>query len=192
MGVCICACLDLIWKNSVEESLTQTKSKVWRLRGKTKEYVETNANGVLEMVNDAQAHSYPNAHQDTSKLSKEQRIRLQKNELEQAWCFQEGLLPVKSTGAAFACCFLNLILPGSGTILSVCFVTEEKAVAVAPAADTPAAEEPVAQGFGDDEEQQEGEKKEEAKKEEPKLPPVVSLETKRPWSRASALAAGIG
>ena len=53
MGVCICACLDLIWKNSVEESLTSTKGKVWRLRGKTKEYVETNADGVLEMVNDA-------------------------------------------------------------------------------------------------------------------------------------------
>ena len=53
MGVCICSCLDVIWKNSVEESLTNTKGKVWRLRGKTKEYVVTNADGVLEMVNDA-------------------------------------------------------------------------------------------------------------------------------------------
>ena len=192
MGVCICACLDLIWKNGVEESLTNTKGKVWRLRGKTKEYVETNADGVLEMVNDAQAHSYPNAHQDTSKLSKEQRIRLQKNELEQAWCFQEGLLPVKSLYAAFGCCFLNLIIPGCGTLASICFVSEEKAVAVAPAADAPAAAEPVAEGFGDDEEQKDGEKNEDAKAAPPKLPPVVSLDTKRPWSRASALAAGIG
>jgi hypothetical protein len=53
MGICICACLDLIWKNSVEEKLTNTKSKIWRLRGKTKDYVVTNANGVLEMVNEA-------------------------------------------------------------------------------------------------------------------------------------------
>lgn len=101
-------------------------------------------------------------------------------------------MPVKGLYAAFGCCFLNLIIPGCGTLVSVCFVSEERAVAAAPAAGAPAAEEAEAQGFGDDEEQKDGEKKEEAKKEQQKLPPVVSLETKRPWSRASALAAGIG
>lgn len=102
-------------------------------------------------------------------------------------------MPVKNIYTAFALCFLNLILPGWGTIFSVCFVLEEKAVVAAPTDDAPAAEEPVAQGFGDDEEQQEdAEKKDDAKPEQPKLPPVVSLETKRPWSRASAIAAGIG
>ena len=123
-------------------------------------------------------------------MSKEQRIRLQKNELEQAWCFEEGLLPVKGLYAAFGCCFLNLIIPGAGTILSVCFVREERAVA-ASTADAPAAAAPVADGFGDDEEKQEDEKKEE-EAEKPKLPPVVTLGAKRPWSRASALGAGLG
>ena len=123
-------------------------------------------------------------------MSKEQRIRLQQNELEQAWCFEEGLLPVKGVYAAFGCCFFNLIIPGSGTILSVCFVRGERAVADSAAGAAPAAAEPVADGFGDDEEKDD--EKKEDKPEAPKLPPVVTLGAKRPWSRASALAAGLG
>lgn len=101
-------------------------------------------------------------------------------------------MPVKSVYAAFACCFFNLIIPGSGTILSVCFVREERAVAAAAADAAPAAAEPVADGFGDDEEKADDDEKKEDKPEAPKLPPVVTLGAKRPWSRASALAAGLG
>ena len=56
------------------------------------------------------------------KRPKEARIREIQNEMEEPWCCVNGLAPVKGVCAAVLLCFLNIILPGFGTIVSGCMV----------------------------------------------------------------------
>lgn len=127
MGACICSMINLIWKNQIEERIDSIKAKIWRLRGKNKEYVHTNAPGIIEMVNEVQNASYPNAHINNKNKTKIQKVHDAELEIENAWCCTEGLLPVRSTGVAMLLCILNILIPGFGTLLSTCFArTSEK------------------------------------------------------------------
>jgi hypothetical protein len=89
-------------------------------------------------------------------------------------------------------CFLNIILPGFGTIFSGCMLKssepESDSVKVAP--------EEEADDF-DEEDEETKKKKEEEKKaaelaEKNKKPPVISTKKVNTYSRSSAFQAGIG
>ena len=60
------------------------------------------------------------------RLSKRTRIRALRNELEDAWCCREGLVPVRSPARAGGLCFLNVIFPGVGTMISGCCATKPR------------------------------------------------------------------
>lgn len=70
MGGCVCLSINMIWKTSIEERIDSARAKIWKLRGKNKEYVNANAPGIVEMVSEVQAASYEGAHRDNSKKTK--------------------------------------------------------------------------------------------------------------------------
>ena len=84
------------------------------------------------------------------------RIRDLQNELEEPWCCVDGLAPIKGTCTAVMLCFLNIILPGFGTIISGCI---EKS-------SDPNADSDVKKVAPDDEEENFDDDEEEAKKKE--------------------------
>ena len=59
--------------------------------------------------------------------SKEHRIRDLKYGLEEPWCCDKSMSPVQSVPLAVFLAFLNLILPGTGTIFSACCAKKKDA-----------------------------------------------------------------
>jgi hypothetical protein len=84
--------------------------------------VKENAPSVLEMVAEHEALAGDEGGTLGGKKPKETRIREIQNEMEEPWCCVNGLAPVKSVCGAVMLCFINIILPGFGTILSGCTV----------------------------------------------------------------------
>jgi len=67
------------------------KSNLWKLRGKTKEYIDENAPQVLGMVRDSEeaAHEKQSFNKPGAKgqgRTKKLRIHELQNELENTWC----------------------------------------------------------------------------------------------------------
>jgi len=52
-GALMCSCFLLSYKGSIEEIVTTTKSKMWKLKNKSREYIDSNAPGVYEMIKTA-------------------------------------------------------------------------------------------------------------------------------------------
>ena len=74
--------------------------KVWKLVGKSKDYVKENAPSVLEMVADAEKAMELDPSGKNLKKTKEMLIRELKNDLEEPWCCIDSLAPIKSVGLA--------------------------------------------------------------------------------------------
>lgn len=177
-GLCTCCVLLLVYRTTLEEEMTDLTSSMWKLKGKSKDYLKENAPQALELVSTAQANAVDpvRAAADPAaqpKPSKRARIRALHNELEAAWCCSEGLVPVRSPARAAILCFLNFILPGLGTVFSACCASKQK--------DPPPTVDPLAAGAD-----------EEDKEDAAPRPPVVNVDHKRPWSRGQAFATGIG
>jgi hypothetical protein len=52
-GVVLCILILIVYKSGISEQLTNdVKLRIWKLRGKTKDYVKENAPSVLEMVDE--------------------------------------------------------------------------------------------------------------------------------------------
>ena len=104
------------------------------------------------------------------------RVRALKNELEEAWCCSEVLVPVRSPVRAAGLCFVNVILPGVGTAISGC-------CAVQPNEDEASAAEAAGDPLGDDDD-------DERKDGPPAPPPVVAVDRKPKWSPLQAALTG--
>ena len=115
-------------------------------------------------------------------LSKAARIRMLNNELESAWCCTEGLAPVKSPCVAVILCFFNIILPGWGTIFSICAASENKNQNDATDGNQVM---DVNEGFPEDDNGSQ------AVVAAPAPPPVMSMSMERKWSRVTATFTGI-
>lgn len=114
-------------------------------------------------------------------LSKSTRIRMLNNELESAWCCSEGLVPVRSPCRASLLCFVNIILPGFGTIISACCASQKAAPSPT---DPPAGEALAPEALGEEEQAPPVDAA-------PVPPPVVSVAVQRKWSAAQAVITGI-
>lgn len=49
-GCILCACLNACYRQGAEEELVLVKAHLWKLRGKSREYVQANAPDVLVFV----------------------------------------------------------------------------------------------------------------------------------------------
>lgn len=189
MGACICLMINLVWKNSIEEQVDTIKSKIWKLRGKNKEYVQTNAPGIIEMVSEIQNAAYPNAHINNKGKTKIQRIHDAELNIENAWCCTEGLLPVKSTATAMLLCILNILIPGFGTLLSTCFANVDQRSnndKIVPEVEEEDGEEEAEADGEDGSEKKMLTHESKGSNKANKKPPVVVLDKKKEWSKQQA------
>ena len=51
---------------------------------------------------------------------KKERVRVLRNQLSDAWCLSDGLAPVKGKCVCYLILFVNILLPGFGTMISAC------------------------------------------------------------------------
>lgn len=126
IGTCICCCLNLMYKQGIQEELDSVRHRLWRLRGKSKDYLDENAPNVLEFVRlkeeltrDEESPFGKPGEAAPGKTDK-QRIHELENELEDPWCCPTGLAPLRSVRLAVFLCILNILSPGLGTFCSIC------------------------------------------------------------------------
>ena len=97
IGVSICICLNGLFKTNMEESIEAIKLRLWKLKGKTKQYVKENAEEVLKHVKkneDAVGDGKKVKKGQEKQKSKEHRIRDLKYGLEEPWCCEMSMSPV--------------------------------------------------------------------------------------------------
>ena len=175
LGTCICCCLNLMFKQGIQEELDSVRHRLWRLRGKSKDYLDENAPNVLEFVRlkeeltrDEESPFGKPGEAAPGKTNK-QRIHELENELEDPWCCPTGLAPIRSVKLAVFLCIFNILSPGLGTFSSMCCFKNQPNM-VAPEQPPPAEE-----AEEDEEEEQEEEAKPKAP-DPPKRPAVMSFE----------------
>jgi len=117
-GFSICCCLNICFKTGIEEQIDLIKYKVWKLRGKSKEYIQQNAPEVLEFVRlqeeAAIEGKLPSSVPGIAGEGRTKKVRIHEleNELEESWCCNQGLVPVTSPCIAFFLCLMNIVVPG--------------------------------------------------------------------------------
>jgi hypothetical protein len=126
-GTLFCCCLSAILYSSFGETLEDSNVGMWKLKDKDRVYLEENAPSVLKMAAEGEKSAVKVGDfkpLETSNLSKQEKIRNLKNELQDAWCCNEGLASIESPCLAIFCLIINLFLPGFGTIFSACCAQE--------------------------------------------------------------------
>mmetsp|Transcript_11056 Transcript_11056/g.18489 ORF Transcript_11056/g.18489 Transcript_11056/m.18489 type:complete len:467 (-) Transcript_11056:34-1434(-) len=186
-GVCICMCLLLIYKSSIEEQIDDMRIKMRKVKGKPKDYVKENAPQVLEMVQLAQEEAGTDLKQDGvgTKQSKKKRINDLEAELSETWCIQSGLSPVTSRFLGVFIVFFNIVLPGFGTMFSACCGRPRINQKVQP---TDEAQPPAPSPETNDEENAEDKKLVNL---QTATPPVLSLFKAKEYAKKSALLTGL-
>ena len=56
-GLCTCCVLLLVYRTTVEEEMSELTRTMWKLKGKSKDYLKENAPQTLELVATAQANA---------------------------------------------------------------------------------------------------------------------------------------
>ena len=59
------------------------------------------------------------------KKTHEMAIKDLRNEIEEPWCYSESMAPVRNIFLAIFLLFMNILVPGFGTVLSGCFVAPD-------------------------------------------------------------------